>query len=108
AIEALYGFERTADVRGGDESTVLFEQWIESGDDSILSGLEDYNEEDCRSTVELHGWLLGLRPPGLPWRPTVLPEEPEEEMPHERAVLRDELLGVSLEDGEAARATVEL
>ncbi len=30
AIEALYGFVRTAEVSGGDESTVLFEKWLES------------------------------------------------------------------------------
>ena len=35
-VEKLYGFERTADVSGGDESTVRFEEWLESGDDSIL------------------------------------------------------------------------
>ena len=101
AIEALYGFVRTAEVMGGDESTVLFEKWLESGDDSLLRDIEAYNEEDCRSTVALHEWLLQRRPPDLPWRPTVLPEPPEEEMPHERAVLRDALLARSAEEGDA-------
>ncbi len=101
AIEALYGFVRTAEVMGGDESTVLFEKWLESGDDSLLRDIEAYNEEDCRSTVALHEWLLQRRPPNLPWRPTVLPEPPEEEMPHERAVLRDALLARSAEEGDA-------
>ena len=50
-IEKLYGFVRTAEVAGGDESVVLFEKWLESGDDSLLEGIEAYNEEDCRSTV---------------------------------------------------------
>ena len=36
AIEELYGFVRTAEVVGGDESTVLFEKWLESGDDALL------------------------------------------------------------------------
>jgi uncharacterized protein len=101
AIEALYGFVRTAEVMGGDESTVLFEKWLESGDDSLLRDIEAYNEEDCRSTVALHAWLLARRPADLPWRPTLLAEEPEEEMPHERAVLRDELLDRSLVEGDA-------
>ena len=70
AIEALYGFVRTAEVMGGDESTVLFEKWLEAGDDSLLRDIEAYNEEDCRSTVALHEWLLQRRPPDLPWRPT--------------------------------------
>ena len=102
AIEALYGFVRTAEVMGGDESTVLFEKWLESGDDSLLRDIEAYNEEDCRSTVALHEWLLQRRPPNLPWRPTVHePEPPEEEMPHERAVLRDALLDALAEEGDA-------
>ena len=101
AIEALYGFVRTAEVMGGDESTVLFEKWLESGDDSLLRDIEAYNEEDCRSTVALHEWLLHSRPPDLPWRPTVEPEVPDEEMPHERAVLRDALLARSVEEGDA-------
>ena len=67
-IEKLYGFERTAEVTGGDESVVLFEQWLETGEDALLDGIRAYNEEDCRSTVALHEWLLGLRPPELPWR----------------------------------------
>jgi uncharacterized protein len=100
AIEELYGFERTAEVSGGDESTVLFERWLESGDDSLLEKIEAYNEEDCRSTVELHEWLLHERPPGLPWRPTVVPEPPEEEMAPERVVLRDALLARSEEEGD--------
>ena len=42
----------------------LFEEWLESGDDAILEEVERYNEEDCRSTFELHEWLLAIRPDG--------------------------------------------
>ena len=108
AIEALYGFVRTAEVMGGDESTVLFEKWLESGDDSLLRDIEAYNQEDCRSTVALHEWLLHSRPPDLPWRPTHEPEPPDEEMPHERAVLRDELLARSAEEGDASWLLAQL
>ena len=102
AIEELYEFVRTAEVSGGDESTVLFEKWLESGDDSLLAEIEAYNEEDCRSTVALHEWLLHQRPPDLPWRPSPEPEPPaDEEMPPERAVLRDALLARSAEEGDA-------
>jgi uncharacterized protein len=108
ALEALYGFERTADVKGGDESTVLFERWLESGDDSLLAEVEAYNVEDCRSTVALHEWLLHRRPPGLPWRPTIEPEPPDDEMPPERAVLRDALLERSREEGDPAWLLAQL
>ncbi len=101
-IEELYGFVRTAEVSGGDESTVLFENWLEGGDDSLLREIEAYNEEDCRSTVALHAWLLHRRPPGLPWCPSPVPEPPaDEEMPPERAVLRDALLERSAAEGDA-------
>ncbi|MGH3077644.1 MAG: TM0106 family RecB-like putative nuclease [Gaiellaceae bacterium] len=94
-IENLYGFERTAPVSGGDESIVLFEQWLESGEDALLEGIRAYNEEDCRSTVELHEWLLSLRPRDMPWRPH--PDEREvseeaEERDAERAALHESLL----------------
>jgi uncharacterized protein len=102
-IEKLYGFVRAAEVSGGDESVVLFEQWLEAGESGILEGIRAYNEEDCRSTVELHEWLLGLRPPDLPWRAP--PEEREraeeaEERDAERAALHESLLA-----GEEERST---
>ena len=95
-IEKLYGFERTAEVVGGAESVVLFEQWIEAQEPSLLAGIRAYNEEDCRSTVALHEWLLGLRPPGLPWR--AHPDERErteeaEERDATRIALHEALLG---------------
>ena len=65
AIEKLYGFVRVADVAGGDESVVRFEEWVETGDDAILEEVERYNEEDCRSTYGLHEWLLSIRPEGV-------------------------------------------
>ena len=84
AIEKLYGFERTADVSGGDESIVRFEEWLESGEDSVLEDVERYNEEDCRSTVALHEWLLSLRPTDVPLR-----EPPEARPPSEEAEVRN-------------------
>ncbi len=84
AVEKLYGFERTADVSGGDESVVRFEEWLETGDEGLLADVERYNEEDCRSTVALHEWLLSLRPPDRPWR---LP--PEERPRSQEAIERD-------------------
>lgn len=81
-VEALYGFERQADVSGGNESTVVFEQWLACGDPALLEAIARYNEDDCRSTVGLHEWLLSRRPAGLPWRP-----EPEKRELAEAAVI---------------------
>jgi predicted RecB family nuclease len=99
AIEKLYGFERTADVSGGDESVVRFEEWVETGDDSILYEVERYNDEDCRSTVGLHEWLLSIRPATVPWR---LPpdERPQTEEAEKRDAAREALKALLLEGAE--------
>src|SRR5262249_18261043 len=57
-VEELYGFERTADVSSGSESVVMFDQWLEIHQDSLLEEIGAYNEEDCRSLYELNRWLL--------------------------------------------------
>ena len=103
-VEALYGFVREAEVMGGDESSVLFERWLESGDSALLEGIARYNEEDCRSTAALHAWLLERRPAGLPWRPAPEEREPTPETRErdaERARVREALLARSKAEGDA-------
>jgi uncharacterized protein len=105
AIERLYGFERTADVAGGDESVVRFEEWLESGDRSLLDDVERYNEEDCRSTFALHEWLLAIRPHDRPWRdpPELRPRKEEaEQRDAARAALEARLLA-GAEEGSPRR-----
>lgn len=109
-IEKLYGFERTAEVKGGDDSVVRFEEWVETGDDAILEEVERYNEEDCRSTFELHEWLRSIRPAGLPWRlpPDERPRSEEaEERDEEREALKERLMDGS-EEGEPRRLLAHL
>ena len=103
-IEKLYGFVRTAEVAGGDESVVLFEQWLEAQEDALLEGIRAYNEEDCRSTVALHEWLLGSGHPELPWR--LPPEEREKtEEAEERDATRIALHEALLAGGEEGART---
>ena len=76
-VEAFYGLERETQVKGGDESIVMFEAWLtDRKDNAILEDIRAYNEDDCRSTYRLREWLLVLRdevnatlPEPLPWRP---------------------------------------
>jgi uncharacterized protein len=94
-VEKLFGFERHAVVGGGGDSVNAFETWLETGDETLLDGIRDYNEEDCVSLYELHRWLLDRRPAAMPWR--LPPEERErseeaEERDAERARVRDALL----------------
>jgi predicted RecB family nuclease len=94
-VEKLFGFERTAEVGAGGESVNAFETWLETGDDSLLDGIRDYNREDCVSLYELHRWLLDRRPPELPWRlPPEARVQSEETIARqtERDRLREELL----------------
>jgi predicted RecB family nuclease len=60
-LEPLYHFERRADLRKGDDSILLFEQWLLDREPTILENIRAYNEEDCRSTYALREWLLKLR-----------------------------------------------
>ena len=105
AIEKLYGFDRSAEVSGGDESIVRFEEWLETREDEVLEEVERYNEEDCRSTVALHEWLLALRPTDVPWREPPearAPNEEVEERNAERAALESALLA-GAEEGSPRR-----
>ncbi|HVX21871.1 MAG TPA: TM0106 family RecB-like putative nuclease [Acidimicrobiales bacterium] len=62
-LEPLYGLRRTGDVRTADDSLAMYQQWLDSDppDDALRQRIADYNEVDCRSTLALRGWLLGVR-----------------------------------------------
>ena len=75
-VEALYGLQRSTKTRGGDDSIVMFESWLQDQNAETLEDIRAYNEDDCRSTHRLREWLLGLReelnatllaPPYLGW-----------------------------------------
>ena len=101
-IERFFLDRRKADVGGGGDATLAYEEWIETRDDALLSAIARYNEEDCRSTLLLREWLLELRAEAesewgreLGWREPRAPREPPVdaiEALQERARLREELL----------------
>jgi uncharacterized protein len=97
-----------ADLSGGDDAIVLYEQWIAERDPVLLEAVERYNEEDCVSTVRLRDWLVERKAEAerryglvIPWR-----ESPEQrarseervEALDERERLRDRLLAVGDSD----------
>lgn len=63
AVEHLYRPKRATDVATAVESIVQYARWIESKQprdwktSGILTGIRDYNEDDCKSTAELLQWL---------------------------------------------------
>lgn len=103
-VEALYGFEREAEVSGGNQSTVLFEQWLACNEPGLLEQIARYNEEDCRSTVALHEWLLSRRPSQIPWRPHPELHELDEgaaDALAERERVKADLVRRSAQDGDS-------
>ncbi len=62
-VEHLYRSKRSTEVATAVDSIVQYAHWIESKqsgdwkDSTILKGIRDYNEDDCKSTVELLQWL---------------------------------------------------
>ncbi|MEQ9039392.1 MAG: TM0106 family RecB-like putative nuclease [Silicimonas sp.] len=100
-MEALYGFERTGEVKTAGGSVVAYEDWRDTGDDAILAEIEHYNRLDCVSTEELRNWLLGVRPDPedvLP-APVSEPEVPDDERAAAAATLRDRLFSANLSEG---------
>ena len=66
-VEKFYNFKRDGDVQKGDVSQDYYSEWIETQDQYYLDEIEKYNEQDCRSTYELHQWLLSIKPENTSW-----------------------------------------
>lgn len=60
-LEAFYEMKRHTITQRGDDSIVMFESWLATGDDNLLEDIERYNEDDCRSTHLLRDWLVERR-----------------------------------------------
>jgi predicted RecB family nuclease len=101
-IERFYLEGREAEVKGGEDSVLLYERWRETGGDELLEAIRAYNEEDCLSTLLLRDWLLERRAEAeslfgreLAWFEPEPPREVSEEAADafaERERLRAELL----------------
>jgi len=76
-VEKFYNFKREGDVQKGDVSQDYYSEWIETQDQNYLDEIESYNKQDCRSTFELHKWLLEIKPPETSW---FVPYKKDEEM----------------------------
>ena len=91
-VEELYGFERTAEVEGGDESVVSFETWLETGDDSLL---DEIGATTRRTAARRSSCTTGCSRSGrrdVPWRAPPEQREPKEETEERdaaRAALRE-------------------
>ena len=101
-MEIFLDFRREAEVQDGGTSIVIFEQWMQTGDDDLLGQLDEYNREDCVATRLLRDWLLELRDDALQTYGPFPLTEPVAPKPIpvgkvERAALQERLLDVGEE-----------
>lgn len=54
------GFEWRDSGITGSQCVCLYNQWLETGDRSVLDGIVRYNEDDCRATYHLKNWLVNF------------------------------------------------
>ena len=66
-LEVFYSGKRADPVATAVDSILVYNEWCESGEASLLQDIADYNQADCTSTRMLRDWLLTLRPDGTPW-----------------------------------------
>jgi predicted RecB family nuclease len=96
-LEGFYMPARSADLKAGDDSILVYEEWQESREQTLLDAIAAYNEEDCLSTLKLRDWLLELRAEAgiVEWRQPPAPRElttEAEEALEEREQLEHDLL----------------
>src|SRR3954454_11257363 len=56
-VEHLYLERDAGEVMNAADSIVEYEAYLDDHSPARLDAIERYNEEDCRSTLELHRWL---------------------------------------------------
>jgi predicted RecB family nuclease len=78
SLEKIYWGQRSGDVTNAGDSIVEYERWRELGDQSVLDGIQHYNEEDCVSTQLMRDWLEGLRPADAAYGLQAAEEKPED------------------------------
>jgi len=60
-VEKYYRGARASDVQDAMGSVIFYERFLRTGDRSLLEKIEEYNKDDCDSTLELYDWLLSLK-----------------------------------------------
>jgi predicted RecB family nuclease len=65
-LEPFYGFRRDVELGHAADRRRIIEHVLESGDpgaipSDVREAVEGYNQDDCRSTLELRNWLEGVR-----------------------------------------------
>jgi predicted RecB family nuclease len=104
-LEVFLPMERRAEIKEGGASIVRFEEWMRTGDESILEAIAAYNEEDCLATLLLRDWLLERKAEAIArFGPLPGPQATESRELKPEEVERAELRLSLLETGDPAAA----
>jgi uncharacterized protein len=60
-VEAFYFNREEEGVFEKGGPILAYEEWLQEQDPAMLTVIENYNREDCFSTIELRTWLVRLR-----------------------------------------------
>ncbi|MEH2310773.1 MAG: TM0106 family RecB-like putative nuclease [Nostoc sp.] len=60
AIARWLGFEWREKEASGAKCIYWYDQWLETGDRTLLEIIQSYNEDDCRATYRVKDWLVNF------------------------------------------------
>lgn len=60
AIARWLGFEWRNPQANGSQCICWYDQWLETGDHTLLDAIQSYNEDDCRATRHVKDWFVGF------------------------------------------------
>ena len=60
AIARWRGFEWRDPQATGAQCIYWYDEWLETGDRSLLEIIQRYNEDDCRATYKIKDWLVNF------------------------------------------------
>ncbi|MGJ5674686.1 MAG: TM0106 family RecB-like putative nuclease [Nostochopsis sp.] len=58
AIARWLGFEWRHPEASGAKCIYWYDQWLKTGDQTLLAKIQSYNEDDCRATRSVKDWLV--------------------------------------------------
>ncbi len=75
SMEQIAQYERNHEIDKGAGAVVGYERFMKTKDESELTAIAVYNEDDVRATLALREWLLTQRDAALEWRLAVFETE---------------------------------
>ncbi len=106
-MEAFFGYERRVGLHTANDARHGMERLLEAGrpdavTEEMRGAVEEYNRDDCESTLRLRDWLEGIRSEQIAggvqlWRPEREMEALEEREPSELQQRTSEAQGLLLE-----------